>query len=405
MNVLLLTYYFSPDLSAGSFRNTPLAYELARQVGDTGTVHVITTQPNRYASFRAEAAAEEQQGNLRINRISVPNHNGGFIDQIRSYLHFYRQAYALTRNETYDVVVASSSRLFSAFLGAQLARQRQLPLVLDIRDLFRENILELLKNPLAKIALAPTLQAIERYTFGYARHINMVSEGFNDYFAKYQQASYSYFTNGIDDHFLNLPPTPDTGQQRNHRTILYAGNIGEGQGLEKIVPAVAKLLGPTYRFVIIGDGGTKSRLERVVAELDLHNVDIRQPVDRTALLNEYKKADYLFLHLNNLKAFERCLPSKLFEYAATDKPVLAGVAGYTAQFISQHVPNSFVFNPGDATALTTYLQKTPYQNTVRTAFIDQFRRQTIIRSLAGQIVQAAGLMAQPIPSSADLAEL
>lgn len=395
MNVLLLTYYFSPDISAGSFRNTPLAYELARQLGDVGTVHVVTTQPNRYQSFRAEAATEEQHGNLRINRISVPTHASGFVDQIRSYIHFYRQAYALTSTGTYDVVVASSSRLFSAFLGAQLAKQRQVPLVLDIRDLFRENILELLSNPLARLVLSPTLKSVERYTFGYARHINIVSEGFEGYFTDYQQATYSYFTNGIDDYFLNFPPTPVSTGPPIQRTILYAGNIGEGQGLEKIIPATAHLLGPTYRFIVIGDGGTKNRLEKAVAKLGLNNVDIRPPVDRATLLVEYKQADYLFMHLNNLAAFERCLPSKLFEYAATDKPVLAGVAGYAAQFINQHVTNSFVFTPGDAASLATYLLTIPYQNTVRTAFIDQFRRETISQSLAGQILKTAGFVQAP----------
>lgn len=397
MNVLLLTYYFAPDLSAGSFRNTPLAYELARQVGDQGTVHVVTTQPNRYQSFRAEAPDREEHGNLRISRIGVPTHTSGFADQIRSYVHFFRQAYALTQQHTYDVVVASSSRLFSAFLGAQLARQRRVPLVLDIRDLFRENILELIKNPLARLALAPTLKAVERYSFGYARHINMVSAGFDDYFTDYKQATYSYHTNGIDDHFLNLPPTPPVTTPPACRTILYAGNIGEGQGLEKIIPETARLLGPTYRFIVIGDGGTKDRLAAAVTEAGLSNVELRPPVNRGTLLAEYERADYLFLHLNNLAAFERCLPSKLFEYGATDKPVLAGVAGYTAQFIGEHVPNSFVFAPGDAASLATYLLTTPYQNTVRTRFIEQFRRQTIMRSMAGQILQTAGFVSATAP--------
>lgn len=396
MNILLLSYYFAPDLSAGSFRNTPLAYELARQVGAMGTVHVVTTQPNRYQSFRAEAAAEEQHRNLRINRISVPTHASGFTDQIRSYIHFYRQAFKLTRNGTYDVVVASSSRLFSAFLGAQLARQRHIPLVLDIRDLFRENILELLKNPVAKLALSPTLKAIEQYTFGYARHINMVSEGFDDYFSDYPQATYSHFTNGIDDHFLNFPASQITALVPAQRTILYAGNIGEGQGLEKIIPATARLLNPTYRFVVIGDGGTKRRLDKAVADLRLTNVVVRPPVDQATLRTEYEQADYLFLHLNNLTAFERCLPSKLFEYAATDKPVLAGVAGYAARFVNEHVPNSFVFAPGDAASLTAYLLTTPYQNKVRNEFIAQFRRQTIIHKLAGQILKTAGFVPKPV---------
>lgn len=394
MIVLLLTYYFEPDLSAGSFRNTPLAYELARQLGDAGQVHVVTTQPNRYQSFRAEAKPSEQRGNLRIDRVSVPEHASGFTDQIKSYVHFYRQALALTREQRYDVIVASSSRLFSGFLGAYLARQRRVPLVLDIRDLFRENILELLKNPVVKLGLGPALKLVEQYTFSSASHINMVSKGFDDYFLPYQQATYSYFTNGIDDHFLNFPPTP-TRPAQAVRTILYAGNIGEGQGLEKIIPAAARQLGSGYRFVVIGDGGTKAKLEKAVVEQGLTNVQVRPPVNRTTLLEDYQQADYLFMHLNDLKAFERCIPSKLFEYAATDKPVIAGVAGHAAQFVRQHVPNSLVFAPGDVMAFVQQLRATPYRTEARAAFIERFRRQTIIHSLACQILKTAGQSRRP----------
>ncbi|ARK13670.2 glycosyltransferase family 4 protein [Fibrella sp. ES10-3-2-2] len=400
MNILLLTYYFSPDLSAGSFRNTPLAYELARQLGDSGTVHVVTTQPNRYQSFKIEAAAEEQHDNLRISRITVPAHTSGFADQIRSYVSFYSQALTLTRDNPYDVIVASSSRLFSAFLGAQVARRRQVPLVLDIRDLFRVNILELIKNPAARLVLSPTLRAVEQYTFGYAKHINLVSDGFSDYFADYDQATYSHITNGIDDYFVDLPGSPASTESPQQRTILYAGNIGDGQGLEKIIPATARLLGPTYQFVVVGDGATKSKLDKAVTDAGLNNVTIRPPVTRAGLLAEYERADYLFLHLNDLTAFERCLPSKLFEYAATDKPVVAGVAGYAAKFINKHVPNSFVFAPGDAAALATYLLTTPYETTTRTAFINQFRRETLVAKLARQILKAAGPVRKPAPLSA-----
>lgn len=390
MTVLLLSYYFEPDLSAGSFRTTSLAHALARQLGNAGKVHVITTQPNRYQSFRAEAHADEQHGNLRISRIAVPNHGSGFVDQIRSYGHFYRDVLALTRYQPYDLIIASSSRLFSAFLGAYLARRQRVPLVLDIRDLFRENILELLRNPVTKLGLGPVLTWVEQYTFGTARHINLVSAGFADYFSRYQQATYSFFTNGIDELFLDLPATPIRPADRP-RVVLYAGNIGEGQGLEKVIPAAAQQLGNAYQFVVIGDGGTRARLQQAVQAAQLTNVTIHLPMSRRDLLAEYEQADYLFVHLNDLKAFERCLPSKLFEYGATDKPLIAGVAGYAAQFVRQHIPNSLVFAPGDVTALVEQLHRTPYQNEVRTAFIEQFRRQTISQELASRVLAVAGL--------------
>ena len=67
--ILILSYYFEPDLSAGSFRNTSLAKSLSELAGENVTVEVITTQPNRYKSFKDEALSFEQKENLIINRI------------------------------------------------------------------------------------------------------------------------------------------------------------------------------------------------------------------------------------------------------------------------------------------------------------------------------------------------
>ena len=69
--ILYLTFYFEPDLSAGSFRNTSLAGELAKSVEGRAIVHVITTQPNRYSSFREKAPVQEQRKNLLIDRVEV----------------------------------------------------------------------------------------------------------------------------------------------------------------------------------------------------------------------------------------------------------------------------------------------------------------------------------------------
>ena len=74
MNILYLTFYFEPDLCAGSFRNTPLAMELSKQCGEDCHIDVVTTQPNRYSSFKVEAKTREDIGNMSIHRIDLPSH-------------------------------------------------------------------------------------------------------------------------------------------------------------------------------------------------------------------------------------------------------------------------------------------------------------------------------------------
>lgn len=391
MTILYLTFYFEPDLCPGSFRSTALVTELARQLSPADHIHVVTTQPNRYRSFRLTAPEHEQRGGpddcpVVIDRVPVPPHASGFIDQIRSFIAYYWAAYRLTKGHEYDLVVASSSRLFTAFLGARLTRKRSVSLFLDIRDLFRETILEMLKRSALTLVLKPVLWTVERYTFGYATHINLVSEGFRSYFNSFPQATYSYFTNGIDDEFLGFTSPDRRTGEATVRTILYAGNIGEGQGLHKIIPQAARQLGEGYHFVVIGDGGARTKLEKTIQEAGITNVELRDPVSRNELIWAYQQADYLFVHLNDLKALNRVLPSKLFEYGATDKPIIAGVAGYAAGFVRQHLVNSILFDPGDVDEFVTQLRQTPYRTQKRTEFVAQFGRRTIMQQLARQIV-------------------
>jgi glycosyltransferase involved in cell wall biosynthesis len=404
MTILYLTYFFHPDLSAGSFRNTPFVDELARQLSPADTIHVITTQPNRYRSFSVAAPAQEDRSaatgaRVWIERVRVPAHTGSMGSQIRAFAAYFRAVYRLTTEHSYDRVMVSSSRLFTAFLGAMIARQHQALLSLDIRDLFRESILDVLPNSLLRLLLNPILTHIERYTFGRATHINLVSEGFRPYFQRFSNASYSQFTNGIDDEFLAIPNTDSNSLSSDKpRTLLYAGNIGEGQGLHTVLPQAARLLGNGYRFIVIGDGGGRHKLEAAIQAEGVTNVDLRLPVSRQALLDAYAQADYLFVHLNNLNAFRRVLPSKLFEYGATDKPIVAGVAGYAAQFICEHLTNTLLFAPGDVAGLVQQLNQTRYQRLPRPQFINQFQRRTIMADMARHWLAPASVL-QPVPTS------
>lgn len=403
MTILYLTYFFHPDLSAGSFRNTPFVDELARQLSPADTIHVITTQPNRYRSFSLAAPAQEDRSKATgarvwVERVPVPAHTGSMGSQIRAFAIYFRAVHRLTRDHQYDRVMVSSSRLFTAFLGSMIARRCHALLSLDIRDLFRESILDVLPNPLLRLLLNPVLTRIERYTFGRARHINLVSEGFRPYFDGFPNASYSCFTNGIDDEFL-IPPDNETRSllADKPRTLLYAGNIGEGQGLHTILPQAARLLGNGYRFIVIGDGAGRHKLEAAIRAGGVTTIDLRPPVSRQALLDAYTQADYLFVHLNDLNAFRRVLPSKLFEYGATDKPIVAGVTGYAAQFIREHLTNTLLFAPGDAAGLVQQVRQTRYQRLARPQFIDRFQRRTIMADMARHWLTPAPVF-QPVPT-------
>lgn len=386
MKILFLSFYFEPDLCAGSFRNTPLFKELLGRINKNDYIHVVTTQPNRYHSFRAEAKAVEAEVNYQIDRVTIPEHKSGFVDQAKSFYAYYKQALKLVKNEKFDLVYASSSRLFTAFLGRRLAVKNNCPLYLDIRDIFVDTMKDVLgSKKIISIPAGLIFRAIERYTFSRATHINLVSEGFKSYFSKYRQPNYTYFTNGIDDLFIDNTLTQNNAGH-SEKIITYAGNIGSGQGLEKIVPQAAKKVANGFRFRIIGDGGTKKLLMDKISELDVKNVELLNPVSREELIKYYSDSDFLFLHLNDLDAFKKVLPSKLFEYVAFGKPIIAGVGGYAADFIESNLDNYILFAPANVDDFVNRLVNFKDNGSKREAFIAKFARRNIMKSMAQTIL-------------------
>ena len=168
-------------------------------------------------------------------------------------------------------------------------------------------------------------------------------------------------------------------------TILYAGNLGEGQGLHAIVPALASALRGRARFRIIGDGGRREELLRAIAQAGAHNVQWEPPMPRAALIEAYRAADVLFLHLNDYEAFKKVLPSKLFEYAALGKPIWAGVAGYAAEFVHAEIDNAAVFPPCDSVQALRAFEQLDKRETPRPQFNQKYARRRIMRAMADEI--------------------
>ncbi|WP_417779019.1 glycosyltransferase family 4 protein [Stutzerimonas xanthomarina] len=386
--ILLLSFFYPPDLSAGSFRAKALVDALYERVAGEIDIDVLTTQPNRYHSHASEALAVEEQGCIRIRRVQLPVHKSGFVDQAKAFAAFALQANRIAGEDHYDVVVATSSRLMTAVLGSWIARRQRARLYLDIRDIFVENLGELFPSPFGR-AVAWTFGALERWAIKRADKVNLVAAGFLGYFQpKYPQQQFSVYTNGVDDDFVDLPLTSsgDSNADQPLR-ILYAGNIGDGQGLHLIIPALAQRLGAQVHFSIVGAGGRQQALRDAVAESGVENVELLAPVSRDRLLAVYRQADVLFLHLNDFKAFRRVLPSKLFEYAATGKPILAGVAGYASDFVKAEITNASVFAPCDIEGALDALSRLSLEDVPRPEFVDRFARKRIMRSMADDVLE------------------
>ena len=391
MKLLFLSFYYEPDLSACSFRSTALVKSLSKKLCEDDEIEVITTMPNRYKSLRNPALPFEEIGNVKIHRIILPDYKFKFLDQASAFINYWISVKRLIKNQDYDLIFVTSGRFFSAFLGATIANNTKMPFYLDIRDILSDGISDVVKSKIVKFVIIPFIKSAEKFSVLSATHLNLVSEGFRNSFNFYKGKT-TFFTNGIDDDFLqnNFVKVFEINQDKP-KIITYAGNIGEGQGLEKIIPEAAKRLSGKYVFNIIGDGGTKRKLVKKLADLQIDNVNLINPVNRNELIKYYQESDFLLLHLNNYEAFKKVLPSKIFEYGATEKPILAGVDGYARAFVKEHLDDALIFEPSNVGEFVELLENYKPQIISREDFVKKFRRETIFDKMADSILDLISL--------------
>lgn len=388
MRILLLSFYFPPDLSAGSFRARGLVEALKAEAGSFFSLDIITTMPNRYHSHRVSAPEIEQIGSVRIHRVALPLHQSGMKDQAKAFSVYASRVLSLTRGQRWDLVVATSSRLMTATLGASIARRSGAKLYLDIRDIFTDTMSDLLSGSRLR-HLLPLIVRLERWTLRNADRVNVVSAGFLPYLREVlPEQSVRTFTNGIDEEFRRADFSRTVHDRSQLPLIVYAGNIGEGQGLHRVVPGAAKRLDGKARLRIIGDGGRRAQLQQSLLDASTDNVALLPPVPRSKLFEHYRDADILFLHLNDHPAFQKVLPSKIFEYAATGKPILAGVAGYAAEFLRSEVPGVEVFAPCDSGGMSDAAERILDIGQIhgRESFCKRYARDSIMREFAQDIL-------------------
>jgi glycosyltransferase involved in cell wall biosynthesis len=385
MRILVLSFYYPPDIGPGSLRAKAIVDALIEKGLSDLKIDVITTMPNRYHSLDVSGLQHEDNSKVSINRVTLPKHKSGMFDQARAFISFSLTVRKLILKKNWDIVVATSSRLMTASLGAWVAKRTNSKLYLDIRDLFTDTMDNILaKKPLR--ILMPLFYVLEKWTFNSANKLNVVSAGFLDHFKRITpNLSPSVYTNGVDEIFLKKDFS--TNRTKLKPLILYIGNIGDGQGLHKIIPKAANEL-KDIQFRLIGDGGARNLLINNHLFKLQNNIEVLNPVLRNELINEYQNADILFLHLNDYKAFHRVLPSKIFEYAATGKPILAGVSGHAAEFLGNQVKGVEVFNPCDVKSMQIGLQKLLNGPKIidRTDFCLRYSRKKIMKKLAIDIL-------------------
>jgi glycosyltransferase involved in cell wall biosynthesis len=191
--------------------------------------------------------------------------------------------------------------------------------------------------------LVRLLEWLELRMYAAANHIVTVGEGYRrQLVAKgVPERRITIVTNGIDAERLR-PQPPDAALLARYNpdgrfVCSYIGTVGMAAGLDVVLRAADMLRRDgrsDVRFLVVGDGATREELAAQVSAAgldDLITVAGRQP--KELMPGFLSISDCCLVHLRKTALFETVLPSKIFEAAALEKPIVMGVGGFAAEIV------------------------------------------------------------------------
>ena len=165
------------------------------------------------------------------------------------------------------------------------------------------------------------------------------------------------------------------GLPDDQKIILYSGNIGEKQGLESVIEAAHQLQKHPWMFVIVGQGGGKTRLEKMVSERGLPNVKFFPLQSYDALPALLKMGD-CHLVVQKRGAADAVLPSKLTNILAVggNAVITAEPETELGQLCKSYPGIAVCVEPESVQALVTGIEQAlvmPKENTVAREYAER----------------------------------
>ena len=356
MKILVFSQYFYPE----NFRINTLCRELVARGHE---VTVVTGYPQYpigriYDGYGFDLSYEKEWNGVRIQRVKVHPRGKGLLGMLRNTVDYVVAANQWVRNceERFDAVYVFEVSPVTVGLPAVSYKQKfGVPMFFNLQDLWPENVEEVLG-----IRFAPLTWLINRIVdriYHASDKILCTSNGFVENLRQ----------RGVPEEKLvfwpQFCPEPElSGKDRpeiyaaDTCNIVFAGNLGDAQGLDLVVDAARELQDTNIRWYLVGDGRARQRLEQKAVEFGLENTVVFVGRVDTAEADRYVHfADCAYLSFKNNKIFNMTLPAKLQTYLACGTPILAAAGGESAQLVGSH-GLGFVCSP-ERDALVTAARK------------------------------------------------
>ena len=363
MRVLVLTQWYPPEPPL-------LMQELAQTLQSRGhEVTVLTGFPNYpsgriYPGYRLSLWQKETVESVPVVRVALyPDHGSSAVKRVGNYVSFALSCAVLAPFlvPRPDVLFVYHPPLTVGIPAIWLGWLWGVPFVYQIQDMWPETL-----RATAMVTSRRVLAWVDRFArwvYARASALVVISPGFRqNLLAKDVAPQKIHVISNWVDQAVYHPVERDAALGDQLRltgrfNVMFAGNMGEAQGLETVLEAAARLRELSdVQFVLVGDGIAVPRLQALARERQLANVRFLGRFPPQQMPGLYALADVLLIHLKDDPLFRITIPHKTFAYMASGKPVLAAMAGDAAGLIA-NARAGLVCPPEDSEAMAEAVRR------------------------------------------------
>lgn len=341
MKIVYLHQYFNTPSMPGGTRS----YEMARRLVSSGhEVHMVT-------SWRQGDKADDwfvtNEAGIKVHWLPVTYSNHmSYRERISAFFRFAFRSLRKVNELDADVVFATSTPLTIAIPAVLAARNKKIPMVFEVRDLWPELPVALgaLRNPIA-VWLA---RRLERLAYFNSEAVIALSPGMKQGVVRtgYPSNKVAVIPNGSDNLEFKHDPVAaklfrESRSWLNNRPLLvYGGTFGQVNGVGFMVDLAYELslINPEACILLVGDGQEKEKvrdqaIKRGVLGVNLFIEDAFTKEQMPALLSAADMLSSVCIDLPELRANSA---NKFFDALASGTPILLNYGGWQHDLITVH---------------------------------------------------------------------
>jgi glycosyltransferase involved in cell wall biosynthesis len=401
LRIVLLSQYFPPEIGATQSRMQTFAEHLSDRGHEVTVICEFPNHPHGLIppQYDGKLIEDDRTNPFRVLRVRVlARQEKTQLTRMEFYLSYMSMAVvAAPRAGRCDVVLATSPPLLSGIAGVAIARMNAAPFVLDVRDLWPAAAISLdqIGSPMA----AGVATALETWLYRKAAATTSVTRPFCDHIDSLRPTGprTALIPNGTFDMFFE--GTADGGRATlgadpANFLVTFAGTHGIAQGLPAVLESAA-LLDDSVTIAFVGDGPVRESLIEQAKARGLTNVSFHHQVLLEQTPPLLAASDALLVPLSKHETFGTFVPSKLFDFMATGRPVILSATGEAARIVNQ-ARSGVVVEPENPVALADairWLREHPHEALRMGQFGREFARKRL-RSVQAERLEEVLLAAE-----------